>query len=193
MTKKIILLLAIVGPFIAYFFYTRIANLNKKKYPIKILTVISAILIVISLGSLRFFENYSPTLTKPNISLKPFEVISIQLNSLQRNNIPFKDAGIEQVWEFAHPNNKRVTGPLEKFKEMIYSKSYEMLIEHENSEIVILSEDTNKLVYKVFILSSDKKRYSYIWQIEKVQTEGDLKDCWMTTSVSSPEFLGEII
>ena len=193
MTKKLIFLLAIVGPFIAYFFYTRIANLNKKKYPIKILTVISAILIVISLGSLRFFENYSPTLTKPNISLKPFEVISIQLNSLQRNNIPFKDAGIEQVWEFAHPNNKRVTGPLEKFKEMIYSKSYEMLIEHENSEIVILSEDTNKLVYKVFILSSDKKRYSYIWQIEKVQTEGDLKDCWMTTSVSSPEFLGEII
>ena len=68
-----------------------------------------------------------------------------------------------------------------------------MLIWHENNEIVILSENTNKLVYKVFILSSDKKRYSYIWQIEKVQTEGDLKDCWMTTSVSSPEFLGEII
>ena len=193
MTKKIILLIAIVGPFIAYFFYTRIMKLNKKKYPIKILAVISSILIVVSLGSLRFFENYSPTLTKPNISLKPFEVISIQLNSLQRNNIPFKDAGIEQVWEFAHPNNKRVTGPLEKFKKMIYSKSYQMLIEHENSEITILSEDTNKSVYKVYILSSDKKKYSYIWQIEKVQSEGDLKDCWMTTSVSSPEFLGEVI
>ena len=53
-------------------------------------------------------------LTKPNISLKPIDVISIQLNSLQRNNIPFKDAGIEQVWEFAHPNNKRVTGPFRK-------------------------------------------------------------------------------
>ena len=193
MTKKIILLIAIVGPFIAYFFYTRIMKLNKKKYPIKILAVISAILIVVSLGSLRFFENYSPTLTKPNISLKPFDVISIQLSSLKRNNIPFKDAGIEQVWEFAHPNNKKITGPLEKFKKMIYSKSYQMLIEHENSEITILSEDENKSIYKVYILSSKKKRYSYIWQIEKVQTEGDLKDCWMTTSVSSPEFLGEVI
>ena len=193
MTKKIILLIAIVGPFIAYFFYTRIMKLNKKKYPIKILAVISAILIVVSLGSLRFFENYSPTLTKPNISLKPFDVISIQLSSLKRNNIPFKDAGIEQVWEFAHPNNKKITGPLEKFKKMIYSKSYQMLIEHENSEITILSEDENKSIYKVYILSSKKKKYSYIWQIEKVQTEGDLKDCWMTTSVSSPEFLGEVI
>ena len=99
MTKKIILLLAIVGPFIAYFFYTRLMRLNKKKYPMKILALISAVLVVVSLGSLRFDENYSPSLTKPNISLKPFDVISIQLDSLQRNNIPFKDAGIEQVWE----------------------------------------------------------------------------------------------
>ena len=193
MTKKILLLLAIVGPFIAYFFYTRLMNLSQKKYPIKILAIISAILIVVSLGSLRFYDNYSPNLTKPNVSLKPFDVVSIQLNSLQRNNIPFKDAGIEQVWEFAHPNNKKITGPLEKFKELIYSQNYKMLIEHENSEITILSESSNKSVYKVFILSNDKKKYSYIWQVEKVSQKGDLKNCWMTTSVSGPEYLGEVI
>jgi len=193
MIKKIILLLAIAGPFVAYFLYTRLMRFDKKKYPIKILSLISVILVVASLGSLRLYDNYSPSLTKPNISLKPIDVISIQLNSLQRNNIPFKDAGIEQVWEFAHPNNKRVTGPLEKFKKMIYSKSYQMLIKHENSEITILSEDANRLVYKIYILSSDKKRYSYIWQIEKVEIEGDLKGCWMTTSVSPPDFLGEVI
>ena len=193
MIKKIILLLAITGPFVAYFLYTRLMRFDKKKYPIKILSLISVVLIVASLGSLRLYDNYSPSLTKPNISLKPIDVISIQLNSLQRNNIPFKDAGIEQVWEFAHPNNKRVTGPLEKFKKMIYSKSYQMLIKHENSEITILSEDANRLVYKIYILSSDKKRYSYIWQIEKVEIESDLKGCWMTTSVSPPDFLGEVI
>jgi len=168
-------------------------KLNKKKYPIKILLLISSILILVSLGSLRFFDNYSPNLTKPNISLNPLDVISIQLDSLQRNNIPFKDAGIEQVWQFAHPNNKEITGPLEKFKEMIYSKNYRMLIEHENNEITILSENPNKLIYKVFILSSDKKKYSYIWQVEKVTEEGDLKNCWMTVSVSGPEYLGEVI
>ena len=86
-----------------------------------------------------------------------------------------------------------MTGPLEKFKKMIYSKSYQMLIEHENSEITILSENTNKSIYKVFILSKNKKKYSYIWEIEKVKIDGDLKNCWMTTSVSSPEFLGEVI
>ena len=193
MLKKIILLLSITSPFIIYFFYTKLIKINKNKYPLKLLSLASVVLIIISLGSLRFYDNYSPILTKPNISLKPFDVIAIQLNALQRNNIPFKDAGIEQVWKFAHPNNKKITGPLEKFKTLIYSKSYRMLIEHENSEISILSEDTNRSVYKVYILSSDKKKYSYIWEVQKVQTEGDLKNCWMTNNVSSPEFLGEII
>ena len=132
-------------------------------------------------------------LVKPNISLKPFDVLMIQLNSLQNNNVPYKNAGIEQTWEFAHPDNKKITGPLEKFKQMIYSKSYEILINHENNEITILNETSNKSVYKVYILSKDKKKYYYIWQIEKVLLDGDLKNCWMTTSVSSPEYIGDII
>jgi len=192
-TKKIILLLSIAAPFITYYFYVSLAELNKKKYPIKTLSLISIALVFASLGYLRFNDNYSPNLTKANITLKPFDVLVIQLNSLQKNNIPYKDAGIEQVWEFAHPNNKKTTGPLEKFKKMIYSKSYKMLIEHENNEITILSENENTLVYKVYILSSDKKKYSYIWQLEKVQQQGDLMNCWLTTSVSSPDYLGDVI
>jgi len=132
-------------------------------------------------------------LVKPNISLKPFDVLMIQLNSLQNNNVPYKNAGIEQTWEFAHPDNKKITGPLEKFKQMIYSKSYEILISHENNEIAILNETSNKSVYKVYILSKDKKKYYYIWQIEKVLLDGNLKNCWMTTRVSSPKYLGDII
>ena len=132
-------------------------------------------------------------LTKPNISLKPFDVLMIQLNSLQNNNVPYKDAGIEQTWEFAHPDNKKMTGPLEKFKQMIYSKSYEILISHENNEITTLYETNNKSVYKVYILSKDKKKYYYVWQIEKVLLDGDLKNCWMTTGVSGPKYLGDTI
>ena len=140
------------------------------------------------------FTNFSKAdLIKPNITLKPFDILMIQLNSLQNNNVPFKDAGIEQTWEFAHPNNKRMTGPLEKFKQMIYSKSYEMLLEHENNEITILNETKDRSVYKVYILSKEKKKYYYIWQIEKVLLDDNLKNCWMTISVSGPEYLGDVI
>ena len=132
-------------------------------------------------------------LIKPDITLKPLDVLVIQLNSLQNNDYPYRDAGIEQTWEFAHPNNKIMTGPLKKFKQMIYSKSYEILISHENNEITILYETNNKSVYKVYILSKDKKKYYYIWQIEKVLLDGDLKNCWMTTGVSGPKYLGDTI
>tara|TARA_Y100000590_G_scaffold461856_1_gene624449 strand:- start:686 stop:1147 length:462 start_codon:yes stop_codon:yes gene_type:complete len=140
------------------------------------------------------FTNISNAdLIKPNANLKPFEVLMIQLNSLKNNNSPYKDAGIEQTWEFAHPINKASTGPLERFKEMLYSASYKILISHENNKTVILKESVNKLVYKVYVLSEDKKKYYYIWQIEKVKKEGMFKDCWMTTGVSDPIYLGEII
>tara|TARA_Y100000590_G_C15723023_1_gene1014161 strand:+ start:2127 stop:2588 length:462 start_codon:yes stop_codon:yes gene_type:complete len=151
--------------------------------------------IFLKLIILFFFciNNAEADLIKPNINLKPLEVLEIQLNSLKNNNIPYEDAGIEQTWEFAHPSNKASTGPFDRFKKMIYSQSYEILIGHENNKIITLSESINKIVYKVYVLSKDKKKYYYIWQIEKVGKKGKLEDCWMTTGVSDPTYLGDII
>ena len=135
----------------------------------------------------------SADLIKPNSNLKPFDVLMIQLNSLKDNNKPYKDAGIEQTWEFAHPNNKKITGPLDKFKEMIYGENYKILISHENTEITILKEKEDISVFKVIVLTKNKEKYYYIWQVEKVLLEGELKNCWMTTSVSNPRYIGEVI
>tara|TARA_B100001123_G_C15123469_1_gene952358 strand:- start:437 stop:898 length:462 start_codon:yes stop_codon:yes gene_type:complete len=132
-------------------------------------------------------------LLKPKPSFKPLDVLLIQLNSLKNNNSPYTDAGIEQAWEFAHPNNKIITGPLDKFKKMIYSESYKILISHENSEVSVLKKTENILIYKVIILSKDKKKYYYIWQVEKVLFDSEFKNCWMTTNVSNPNFIGDVI
>ena len=132
-------------------------------------------------------------LVKPNTNLQPFDVLMIQLSSLKNNNIPYKDAGIEQTWEFAHPSNKKITGPLDKFKKMIYSESYKILISHENTEIKILKETKDISVFKVIVLTKNKEKYYYIWQVEKVLLEGNYKNCWMTTSVSNPKYIGEVI
>ena len=143
---------------------------------------------------LFIFTNISSAnLIKPNSNLDPFEVLMIQLNSLKNNNKPYKDAGIEQTWEFAHPSNKKITGPLDKFKKMIYSDSYKILISHENTEIKILKETKDISVFKVIVLTKNKEKYYYIWQVEKVLLEGNYKNCWMTTSVSNPKYIGEVI
>ena len=60
MIKKIILLLAIVGPFGLYFFYTWLLKLEKKKIPIAKLSIASIILLIVALGFLRVYGDFDP-------------------------------------------------------------------------------------------------------------------------------------
>ena len=60
MIKKIILLLAIVGPFGLYFLYSWLRKLENKKIPITKLSIVSIILLVIALGFLRFYGDFDP-------------------------------------------------------------------------------------------------------------------------------------
>ena len=86
---------------------------------------------------------------KPSVNIEPNQVIKIQLDGLMKNDDPSKDIGIIQTWEFAHPNNRRFTGPLEKFKEMIKGESYNILINHKDHEIYEIYKDNNLAIFEV--------------------------------------------
>ncbi len=45
------------------------------------------------------------------------EVVEIQLLGLQAAGMD-RRAGIEQVWRFAHPDNRKVTGPITRFSRL---------------------------------------------------------------------------
>ena len=86
----------------------------------QLLIIYKVILITLFTTSISYAE-----LVKPNNGIEPYQVVKIQLRSLKQNDNPKKDNGIEQTWEFAHPNNQKNTGPLDRFKTMIKGKSYE--------------------------------------------------------------------
>ena len=132
-------------------------------------------------------------LLKPNKNILPLEVVKIQLTGLQNNDTFFKDGGIEQTWNFAHPNNKRVTGPLDNFKRMIKSDSYQMMINHLSHTITEVGSSDKWAQFEVIILDKNKIYHKFNWQVEKYTVDGTLKDCWMTTMVSSPIPLGSSI
>ena len=132
-------------------------------------------------------------LLKPNNSISPKEVVSIQLAGLKNNDREYKDSGIEQTWNFAHPNNKRVTGPLDNFKRMIKSESYQMMINHLSHTITEIGSSDKLAQFEVIILDRNKIYHKFNWQVEKYTLEGTLKGCWMTTMVSSPIPLGSSI
>ena len=132
-------------------------------------------------------------LVKPNSNIEPAEVIKIQLIGLQKNDFDYKDSGIEQTWNFAHPNNKKVTGPLDNFKRMIKGETYQMMINHLSHTITQLGSSEKWAQFEVVILDKNKIYHKFNWQVEKYTEEGDLKDCWLTTMVSNPIPLGSSI
>ena len=129
----------------------------------------------------------------PRIDIKPSEVVKIQLMGLQKNDQYFQDSGIEQTWNFAHPNNKKVTGPLPNFKRMIKGDAYQMMINHISHSITQLGSGDKWTQFEVIILDKDKIYHKFNWQVEKYIEEGKLKDCWLTTMVSNPIPLGSSI
>ena len=132
-------------------------------------------------------------LINPNSSIKPAEVVKIQLTGLKDNNKEFPDSGIEQTWYFAHPNNKKVTGPLDNFKRMIKGDSYQMMLNHLSHTITKLGSTDKWAQFEVVILDKEKIYHKFNWQVEKLTTKGPLQDCWLTTMVSNPIPLGSSI
>ena len=156
---------------------------------LKKLPLIFSIVTIIFLN----FSHSNADLKSPNNLILPAEVIKIQLVGLMDNDKDFKDSGIEQTWNFAHPNNKKNTGPLPNFKMMIKGNSYQMLIDHLNHTITELGSSDKWAQFEVIILDKNKIYHKFNWQVEKYTMDGPLKDCWLTTMVSNPISLGSSI
>ena len=156
---------------------------------LKKLQIIFKTLIIFSI----LISTSTAEILKPSSKIKPSEVVKIQLNGLQKNDLDFIDSGIEQTWNFAHPNNKKVTGPLPNFKKMIKGDAYQMMLNHLSHTITQLGSSDIWAQFEVVILDKNKIYHKFNWQVEKYTEEGELKDCWLTSMVSNPIPLGSSI
>ena len=95
------------------------------------------------------FENLSFAEIKPNDKFSPLEVVEIQLTSLQSNSNDNK--GIYQCWLFAHPENKKYTGPLGRFVAMIRSNPYDVLLGSLFFETKLISKNQTEAKVEVFL------------------------------------------
>lgn len=128
----------------------------------------------------------------PNSSISPKRVIEIQLQALQQNDVPSPNFGITQTWIFAHPDNKRVTGPLERFAAMVKGVNYQLMLNHHQHTIKPVMLTENNALFNVFITTASKHTASFQWQVSKVKS-GTYRGSWMTTAVSPPMQAGDAI
>jgi len=141
---------------------------------------------------LSFTKFLHADIIKPAENLSAYDVVKIQLTALKNNNKPNKNTGIEQTWFFAHPENKKFTGPYKRFKKMLLGNQYKFLLNHDSHRIKLIMKSKDTYIYNVELISKDKKMYLYKWQLEKSSIEG-CSNCWFTTIVSPPIDNGDII
>jgi hypothetical protein len=128
----------------------------------------------------------------PDPALSPAEVIDIQLSALQANDTPEPDAGIAQTWVFAHPDNKRVTGPLTRFAQMIKGPRYQVLLGHQSHEINEVFRTDDEAAFAVIVTSRTGNVVGFRWAVARV-AEGEHAGAWMTVAVSRPVPVGKAI
>ena len=106
--------------------------------------------VLITLFFIFFTKSLSAEIVNPNEKLLPYDVVKIQLEALKNNNE--NDDGIKQTWVFAHPENKKSTGPYARFRIMIYGAQYRPLLNHSSHKINLLMNTPKKHIFKIEIL-----------------------------------------
>jgi hypothetical protein len=156
--------------------------------------MLRSLLVTLALGGwfLAVSSAQAQQLIRPERSLSPADVIRIQLEALSANGRGDDMTGIEQVWAFAHPDNRRLTGPLPRFARMLRSPSYLLLLGNRGHRIERVSVDDGSAHFAVRVTSRDGGIYGYSWRLSRT-TDGAAAGAWMTTSVALVGRLGEAI
>ncbi len=120
--------------------------------------------------------------TEPDPSLSPQEVVSIQIEALQHNDTPYEDRGIEVTFNFASPTNKRMTGPLERFKVMVRNPIYGPMIDHRSAEYENVRVEGDFAHVDVILQSKEGQYLGYRFMLS-LQHDNQFEASWMTDAV----------
>ena len=93
---------------------------------------------------------------------------------------------VDTIWNYAHEENKEITGPKERFSMMLTSDPYNSIIDLKDYSYEITFESEENIHYEVKVLADSNNYFVVTWVFEK--TICDEKPCWRTIGVSQPKY-----
>ena len=127
----------------------------------KSLFFVLAFSLVLGFGS---FQYQLKDFVNPSTKLTAYQVLALQLESLKNNKRLRQDRGIKQVYIFAHPENKKVTGPIDNFTKMLKSNTYSMFLDHDDSKVAVVHKDQFHEVYLIRVFKGQRSK-DFIWTL----------------------------
>jgi hypothetical protein len=119
-------------------------------------------------------------LVVPSPKLEPREVVEIQVASLADCQVS-PDA-LQQVYAFASPDNRGVTGPMDRFASMLLTPQYKPLVEQK--QVIVGSQVVHGNLASVMVTAMDQQQglRTFHFYLAK-ETGPPYTDCWMTYGV----------
>jgi len=120
--------------------------------------------------------------TAPHPSLSPLDVVKIVMNALQKNDEPSKNRGIAVTYNFTSPANKNVTGPIDRFVNMVTGPVYGKMVDHLGAVYEKIKLKGNSASIDVIIKVASGKFVGFRFLLTK-QRDNEFEGTWMTDSV----------
>ena len=93
---------------------------------------------------------------------------------------------VDIIWDYAHEDNKEITGPKERFAMMLASEPYDSIIDLKDYSYETIFESKENIHYEIKVLAQNNNYFVITWVFQK--TLCDEKPCWRTIGVSQPEY-----
>ena len=143
-------------------------------------TLILLILLVSCSGSQTVVD-------EPPKSLNSEEVLNLIFDSY-KNFTSNPEKAVDIIWGFAHEDNKEITGPKERFYQMLISEPYDSIIDLKEYSYEVTYENETNIHYEVKVLAKTNNYFVITWVFEKTECPDSEEQCWLTIAVTAPAY-----
>jgi hypothetical protein len=139
-------------------------------------------LVFICCSSVFSDENTQSSVIEPNVVLT-------EILESYKNFSESPQKAIDTIWDNAHPSNREITGPKDRFERMLLSEPYSSILDLKEYSFTKTIETEESQHYEIKILAKNNSYFEVTWvfQLDLCLSDSENK-CWLTVAVTAPSY-----
>ena len=122
-------------------------------------------------------------------SIVESDIILTEILASYQNFSNSPQNSLDIIWNYAHPDNKKIIGPKENFRNMLLSEPYNSILDLKEYSFTKTVETDDSEHYEIKILAKNNSYFEVTWvfQLDVCLDDSENK-CWLTVAVTAPSY-----
>ena len=123
------------------------------------------------------------------ISVIEADVVLTEILESYKNFSESPQNAVDTIWDNAHPSNREITGPKDRFERMLLSEPYNSILDLKEYSFTKTVETEDSEHYEIKILAKNNSYFEETWvfQLDVCLDDSENK-CWLTVAVTAPSY-----